>query len=82
MTRKDETIEKYLSKYSEHRCLLVKKYRTVFHYVWVLEENGNRFKIHVGKQLYLLHPIRSRLTIGRIGKKLINIRPGFAKSDK
>ena len=82
MQRKDEMIDKYMRKYSEHHCLLVKKYRTIFRYVWVLEENESRFKIHVGKSLYLHHHIGSRLTIGRIGKKLINIRSGFAKLDK
>ena len=82
MKSKDEMVDEYMRKYSEHHCLLVKKYRTVFHYVWVLEENENRFKIHVGKSLYLHHQIGSRMTIGRIGKKMINIRPGFAKFDK
>lgn len=29
----------YLNKYTEHHGVLVKKYRTVFHYVFVIEEN-------------------------------------------
>ena len=82
MKNKDEIIDEYMRKYSEHHCVLAKKYRTIFNYIWVLEENQNKFKIQVGKSLYLHHPIGSRLTIGRIGKKLINIRLGFAKLDK
>ena len=72
----------YLNKYSNHHCILIKKYRTVFHYIWLLEENDNIFKIHVGKALYLQIDIGTKLTIGRIGRKLINIRTGFCKIEK
>jgi len=79
---KEEMIDEYMRKYSEHHCLLVKRYRTVFHYVWVLEANENKFKIHVGKSLYHRYRIGSQLTIGRIGKKLVNIRSEIVKNDK
>ena len=48
----------------------------------MLEENDNIFKIHVGKALYLQIDIGTKLTIGRIGRKLIYIRTGFCKIEK
>ena len=79
---KNKMIYNSSSKYSEHHCVLVKKYRTLFHYIWVLEENGKKFKIHIGKAMYISTEIGSQLTIGRIGRKLINLRKGVCKLDK
>ncbi len=81
MKLREQIYEDYLSKYSDHHCTLIKKYRTVFHYVLVLRDKEDAFKIHVGQALYSDIKIGQRLTIGRIGKRLINIRLGYCKID-
>ena len=80
--KKKEKVYDCMNKYSDHHCILIKKYRTLFHYVWVLEENGQEFKVYVGRALYFHIEIGTQLTIGKIGRKLINIRSGFCKTDK
>ena len=82
MKNKNEKVNGCMNKYLDHHCTLIKKYRTLFHYVWVLEEQGQEFKVHVGKALYFCIELGTQLTIGKIGRKLINIRPGFCKTDK
>ena len=82
MKNKIERVNDYMNKYSYHYCTLIQKYRTLFHYVWVLEENGQEFKVYVGKALYFCTELGARLTIGKIGQKLINVRTGFYKTDK
>ena len=75
----ERSIDNCLKKYSEHHCILIKKYRGLFCYVWILDDNGKLFRINVGKALYYESRIGSKFTIGRIGRKLINIRCGFCK---
>ena len=82
MKNKNEKVNDYMNNYSDHHCTLIKKYRTLFHYVWVLEENGQEFKVYVGKALYFRIELGTQLTIGKIGRKLINIRTGFCQTDK
>ncbi len=82
MKSNEQSIDDYLKKYSEHHCVLIKKYRGLFHYVWILDDNGSVFRVNVGKALYYGESIGSKLTIGRIGRKLINIRRGFGKIPK
>ena len=82
MKNKSEKVNDYMNKYSDHHCTLIKKYRTLFHYVLVLEDNGQKFKVYVGKVLYFRTELGSQLTIGKIGRKLINIRTGVCKTDK
>ena len=81
MKTREQIIDKYLSKYSEHHCILFEKKRTLFHYVWLLQNNEGVFKVYVGKALYLDIDIGQQLTIGRIGKQLINVRRGHCKMD-
>ena len=81
MKTREQIIDKYLSKYSEHHCILFEKKRTLFHYVWLLRNNEGVFKVYVGKALYLDIDIGHQLTIGRIGKQLINVRRGYCKMD-
>ena len=81
MKSREQIREDYLSKYSEHHCTLIKKYRTVFRYVLVLRDKEDTFKIYVGQALYSDIKIGQRLTIGRIGRQLINIRFGYCKID-
>ena len=82
MKNKNEKVNDYMNNSSDHHCTLIKKYRNLFHYVWVLEENGQKFKVYVGKALYFRIELGTQLTIGKIGRKLINIRSGFCKTDK
>ena len=82
MKGNEQSIDNYLKKYSEHHGVLIKKYRGLLHYVWVLDDNGTLFRVNVGKALYYESPIGSKFTIGRIGRKLINIRSGFCKFTK
>ena len=76
---KEKMTKDYLSKYTNHHCILVKKYRLFFLYVWILEENVKRFRVRVGEQLYSSYNIGDKLTVGRVGVQLINIRPGFCR---
>ena len=82
MKNKNEKVNDCMNNYSDHYCTLIKKYRTLFYYVWVLEEKGQEFKVYVGKVLYFRIELGTQLTIGKIGRKLINIRSGFCKTDK
>ena len=82
MKANEQSIDNCLKKYSEHHCVLIKKYRGLFRYVWVLDDNGILFRINVGKALYYGSQIGSKFTIGRMGRKLINIRRGFCKFSK
>ncbi len=75
----DAIANRALSRYSEHHCVLIKKYRTLFHYVWLLDDGGKKLRVNVGKALYDEKQIGTKLTIGRIGRRLINIRVGFCK---
>ena len=82
MKNKNEKVNDCMNNYSDHHCTLIKKYRTLFHYVWVLEEKGQKFKVHVGKALYFRTELGTQLTVGKIGRELINIRTGFCQTDK
>ena len=73
--RKTDYIDKH---YSEHRGILVKKYRSFFgKYVFVMDENGVPSKVYVGRCIYEDAKIGSKLTVGEINHKLVNIRPGI-----
>ena len=73
-----DNIEK---NYKEHRGCLIKKYRSVFgKYVMVIDENGEKSKVYVGKCIYEDTKLGSILTIGEINRKLINIRPGICNN--
>ena len=70
-----------MEKYKETRGILIKKYRNVLgQYVFVLDENGVKSKVRVGKMIYLEAELNTKWTIGHIDGKLINIRPGFCKN--
>ena len=62
-----------LSDYSEHDCVLVKKYRFLSRHIWVLDDSGKKFKVYVGEALYNKFDIGTELTLGRIGRQLNNI---------
>ena len=67
--------------YKEVRGVLIKKYRNILgKYVFVLEENGAKTKIFIGKGLYERTELGTKWTIGHIHRQIINIRPGFCKN--
>lgn len=70
-----------IEKYKETRGVLIRKYRSVLgKYVFVLDENGVKSKVRVGKMIYLEAELNTKWTIGHIDGKLINIRPGFCEN--
>ena len=70
-----------IEKYKETRGVLIRKYRSVLgQYVFVLDENGVKSKVRVGKMIYLEAELNTKWTIGHIDGKLINIRPGFCEN--
>jgi len=74
-----DNINKY---YKEHRGCLIKKYRSVFgKYIFVVDENGKKSKVNVGKCIYEDTKLGSILTIGEINGKLINIRSDICKNN-
>lgn len=72
----------YISKnYKEHRGILVKKYRDFLgRYVFVIDENGVKSRVYVGKVLFNDTETDTKWTIGEIRRKLISIRPGICKN--
>ena len=80
-TFKQMQLDNIEKNYKEHRGSLTKKYRSVFgKYVMVIDENGEKTKVYVGKCIYEDTKLGSILTIGEINRKLINIRPGICKN--
>lgn len=70
-----------IKNYKEIRGILIKKYRNILgQYIFVLEENGIKSKICVGKMIYIKADLSTKWTIGHIGGKLVNIRPGFCEN--
>lgn len=71
-----------MKNYADHHCVLERKYRTLFRCVWILNDNGTRFRVNVGKVLYESITIGEKLTLGRCKRRLINVRSGFCKTEK
>ena len=68
--------------YKEVRGILVKKKRTVFgKYIFVLDENGMKSRIYVGKMIFEKAELYTKWTIGHINGKVVNVRPGFCKTE-
>ena len=81
-TFKQMQLDNIDKKYKEHRGSLIKKYRSIFgKYVFVIDGNGKKAKVYVGKCIYEGTKLGSILTIGEINRKLINIRPGICKNN-
>jgi len=67
-----------IKNYKEHRGILVKKGKNIFgEYILKVNDGTKTVSVKVGKGLFDTYPLNSQLTIGFIGKKLINIRSGF-----
>ena len=68
--------------YKEVRGILVKKKRNVFgKYIFVLDENGMKSRIYVGKMIFEKAELYTKWTIGHINGKVVNVRPGFCKTE-
>ncbi len=68
--------------YTEVRGILIKKQRNVFgKYVLILDDNGKKSKIYVGKLIFDKAELDTKWTIGHIHGKLINIRPVFFENE-
>lgn len=71
-----------LSDYKEIRGILVMKRSTVFgkHYLFV-SNGSNTVSLQIGKAAFDSYNIGMQLTVGYIGHRIINIRPGIVESD-
>lgn len=70
-----------IKNYKEIRGVLIRRYRNIWgQYIFVLEENGMKSKIRVGKTLYVKAELGTNWTVGHIGGNLINVRPGFCEN--
>lgn len=70
-----------MPRYKEHRGVLIRKYQDFWgRFVFVIEEENIKSKIYVGKGLYQNIKVGSKLTVGELNRKLINIRPGICKN--
>lgn len=68
--------------YKEHSGSLIKKYRNILgKYVFVIDENGKKAKVCVGNSIYKNTELGSKLTVGEINRKLVNIRLGICKNN-
>ena len=68
-------------EYKEVRGVLFRKYRNVFgKHIFIIEENGDKTKIIVGKALYDKAGLGSKWTMGCVNRKLINVRSGFCEN--
>lgn len=71
-----------ISRYKEIRGTLVKKKSTVFgnHYLYISDGN-HTVSVRVGRAVFDLYSDGMQLTVGYIGHKVINIRPGIVEND-
>ncbi len=69
-----------IKNYKEIQGVLIKKYRNILgQYIFILEENGIKSKVRVGKMIYIKAELGTNWTIGHIGGKLVNTRPDSCK---
>ena len=72
--------DKMIREYKEIRGTVVKKYRNLWgQYILVMDENGTKTKMKVGKMLFAKIELNTTWTMGHLNGKLINIRPGIQK---
>ena len=68
---------KDLENYKDIRGTLVRKRKCLGRYMFIISDKKEKVKVIVGKGLYEDYSVGDRLTVGHIGKMLINIRRGF-----
>ena len=68
--------------YKEIRGTLIKKKRTIVgtHYFYINDGN-HTVSVIIGKGAFDFYSIGAQLTVGYIGHKLINIRPGIVENE-
>ncbi len=67
-----------IKNYTEHSGILVRKTKNVFgKYIFTINDGTKTVSVKVGKELFENYQLNAQLTIGFIGKKLINIKSGF-----
>lgn len=65
--------------YSDIRGTLIKKRKCLFdnNLIFVITDGKETVSVKAGKDLDSMYPVGCKLTVGHIGHKLINIRPGI-----
>jgi len=76
---REQDMEESLRKYSNHPCVLIKKRRCLFRYIWVIECEDKTFRVNVGKKLYHHENEGAVLVLVRKKRKLISIKRGFSE---
>ncbi len=67
--------------YTEVKGVLIKKYRNILgQYIFILDEDGVKSKVRVGKMIFTKAELNTKWTIGHINGMLINSRPGFCEN--
>ena len=81
---KEKSIDRYMSKYRDIRGTLVKKRKCLFGstMIFVISDGKETVSVKVGKGLDSIYPAGCKLTVGYIGRELINIRPGIVYDDE
>ena len=77
-------VDSYMSKYEDIRETLTEKRRSFFgkYEIFVISDGKKTVSVKAGKGLGTLYPIGCRLTVGHIGRQMINIRPGIVYGDE
>ncbi|MBR3290356.1 MAG: hypothetical protein IKI63_06240 [Clostridia bacterium] len=76
--------KKALSHYKDIRGTLIKKRHCLFGNteIFVISNDKETVSVRAGKGLSSMYPVGCKLTVGYIGRKLINIRPGIVYDDE
>ncbi len=71
-----------MANYKEIRGTLVKKRSTLCgrHYLYI-NDGSHTVSVEIGKSAFDRCPVGMQLTVGHIGRRLINIRPGIVEND-
>ena len=69
--------------YAEIRGTIIKKKHTIFGRCYLYITDGDRtVSVRAGKGIFDLYSVGMQLTVGYIGHKLINIRPGIVANEE
>ncbi len=72
-----------IKKYAEHSGILIKKSKNLLgEYIFKVNDGTKTISVKVGKALFEMYQVNSKITIGYIGRKLINIRLGILFNDE
>ena len=69
--------------YTEIRGTIIKKKHTIFGRCYLyIADRDRTVNVTVGKGIFDLYSVGIQLTVGYIGHKLINIRPGIVANEE